>query len=287
MAESPAHKFGQIIGDLLENVMEPLFVEIAKKNGLFLDTRGERSARSGKKVSWKDKHENIHDLDFVFEVNGTDEKIGEPVAFIEPAWRRYTKHSRNKAQEIQGAILPLLETYRYTCRFIGVVIGGVFTEGAIKQLKSRGFEVLYFPYETVVKSFGVVGINARFDEHTDEEEFRIKIRKFSELTKEKKDKIKSVLIELNKDSVKKFIGALNSSLNRVITKIRIIALHGNPMFVSSVDDAIKYVNSYNEKNVGDKETFLKFEISIKYSNEDVLEATFKDKGTLVRFFKSL
>ena len=44
---------------------------------------------------------NVHDLDYVFEQGGTEATIGQPKAFIEIAWRRYTKHSRNKAQEIQ------------------------------------------------------------------------------------------------------------------------------------------------------------------------------------------
>lgn len=53
---------------------------------------------------------NAHDLDFVLERGGSDDKIGMPAAFIETAWRRYTKHYRNNAQEIQGALEPLAET---------------------------------------------------------------------------------------------------------------------------------------------------------------------------------
>jgi hypothetical protein len=51
-------------------------------------------------------------LDFVLEKDGSVVTRGTPIAFIETAWRRYAKHSRNKAQEIQGAIIPLLETHR-------------------------------------------------------------------------------------------------------------------------------------------------------------------------------
>ena len=144
MAESLAHKFGQIIGDLLELAIEPHLQRFAKRNKLFLDKKGVRLIRKGRKLSWIDSKQNVHDLDYVLERGGTNEVLGNPVAFIETAWRRYTKHSRNKAQEIQGAILPLVEKYKNSSPFIGVVIAGVFTSGAIIQLQSSGFCVLYF-----------------------------------------------------------------------------------------------------------------------------------------------
>lgn len=101
MAESPAHRFGQLIGELLESVVRPQLEDFCQDQGLYLDhQKRERPARSGKKVSWTDQYGNAHDLDFVIEREGTDHQIGRPVAFIESAWRRYTKHSRNKAQEI-------------------------------------------------------------------------------------------------------------------------------------------------------------------------------------------
>jgi hypothetical protein len=104
MAISYSHKFGQVIGDLLEIAVEPHLKDFADKHSLFLDRKGERLTRKGKKLTWIDIKENKHDLDFVLERGGTDSMLGIPVAFIETAWRRYTKHSRNKAQEIQGAI---------------------------------------------------------------------------------------------------------------------------------------------------------------------------------------
>ncbi len=160
MASSPSHKFGQIIGAALEATVEPMLIAFAKEHSLYFDKQGPRTARKGKKVSWVDKFRNSHDLDFVLEHGGSDRKIGKPVAFIESAWRRYTKHSRNKSQEIQGAILPLYETYNKEVPFIGAILAGDFTEGAITQLKSLGFSVLYFPYETLIKAFSIEGIDA-------------------------------------------------------------------------------------------------------------------------------
>lgn len=95
MAESPAHRFGQLIGELLEDVVRPQLEEFCKGQGLYLDhQKRERPVRSGKKVSWTDQYGNTHDLDFVIERDGTDYQMGRPVAFIETAWRRYTDSHR-------------------------------------------------------------------------------------------------------------------------------------------------------------------------------------------------
>lgn len=105
-------------------------------------------------MTWKDSHGNTHDLDYVLEQNGTPDRVGTPVAFIEVAWRRYTKHSRNRDQEIQGATLPLAEKFQRSSPFLRAVLAGEFTEGSLNQLRSLGFHVLYFPYETLVSAFG-------------------------------------------------------------------------------------------------------------------------------------
>jgi hypothetical protein len=84
MAESPSHRFGQIIGDTLEGAIRPILEAVAKDLGLYLDGKGGRRARGAKrKVVWVDGKGNSHDLDYVFEAGGTDELIGSPRAFVE------------------------------------------------------------------------------------------------------------------------------------------------------------------------------------------------------------
>src|SRR5262249_4617115 len=149
-----------------------LLATFAEKHGLYLDRQGPRSCRPGMKCTWLDLNKNKHDLDFVLERGGTPEKLGIPAAFIETAWRRYTKHSRNKAQEIQGAIAPLAETYKNARPFLGVILAGVFTPGALAQLESLGFTVLYFSYGSIIAAFKACGIDASFDEDTPDTEFQ-------------------------------------------------------------------------------------------------------------------
>jgi hypothetical protein len=198
LAESPAHRFGQIIGEVLEAAVIPLLAEFAARHNLYLDMQGERACRPGKKCTWLDLNKNAHDLDFVLERGGTRDKLGIPAAFIETAWRRYTKHSRNKAQEIQGAIAPLSETYKNARPFVGVVLGGVFTEGALTQLRSLGFSVLYFSYDSVIAAFRKFGIDASFDEGTLDAEFQKKVNIYEALSTQRRTELAKTLLETQK-----------------------------------------------------------------------------------------
>jgi hypothetical protein len=183
MAVSYAHRWGQVIGNLFQESLRERLQEVADKHpGLYLDFQGDRPARTGKKVTWQDRNGNSHDLDYVLERGGTDEVRGLPAAFIETAWRRYTKHSRNKAQEIQGAVLALAETYSHLRPFLGIVLAGVFTQGSLDQLRSCGFSVAYIPYDAIVRAFASVRIDASFDEDTQEDDLRKKVQKYKALS---------------------------------------------------------------------------------------------------------
>ena len=145
MAKSPAHRFGQIIGNLLEETLIRYCRPIAAQCGMYLDYKHERPARGNRnEVIWTDINGNAHKLDIVMEQNGTEAALGKPLAFIEIAWRRYTKHSKNKAQEISAAILPLVKRYSDTGPFYGAVLAGEFTENSLCQMRSEGFRLLYF-----------------------------------------------------------------------------------------------------------------------------------------------
>ncbi|OGU80234.1 MAG: hypothetical protein A2W11_07465 [Ignavibacteria bacterium RBG_16_35_7] len=282
MAESLSHKFGQIIGDLLELAIEPHLRKFAKQNKLFLDKKGIRLTRKGKKLSWTDGKNNIHDLDFVLERGGTNKLLGVPVAFIETAWRRYTKHSRNKAQEIQGAILPLAEKHKNSSPFIGVVLAGEFTEGALTQLKSSGFCVLYFSYNTVIKAFRKFNINAVFDEKTSEQDFRKKIESWNKLPN--KADVAKELLRLNKKEVAQFFNSFIESVSRFIERILIFPLHGQESITNSVTEAIDFLKKYSQEKP--KLPLAKYEIIIKYNTGDRIEATFKDKKDSIKFLET-
>lgn len=283
MAKSPTHKFGQIIGDLLERSMEkPLQNFVNKHQRLYLDKKGIRNARGNKrKVTWIDNYGNTHDLDFVIEWDGTEHQIGKPAAFIESAWRRYTKHSRNKAQEIQGAISPLIEKYLNDCPFTGVILGGVFTQGSLDQLSSLGFKILYYNYETIIEAFSVVGIDAFFDEDTPDDTVKGKVDAYNALSPGQIIQIEDQLRELRENDLDNFISELEETILRKIQEIIVVALHGTEYKVTNIDDAIEYINSYRiEEGSLD---IKKFEIFIRYSNGDKVDASFKDRHLALKF----
>ncbi|MEX0810960.1 MAG: hypothetical protein WD048_02010 [Chitinophagales bacterium] len=282
MAKSPAHKWGQIIGDFLEKVFSTELVKFARKHKLYLDTQGERPARTGKKVSWIDSFENSHDLDFVLERNGTKNKIGDPVAFIESAWRRYTKHSRNKAQEIQGAILPLVATHKNYAPFMGVMLAGEFTGGALNQLKSLGFNVLYFPYDLILQAFKKYGIDASTEENTTEKDFQDKINKWENF--DKKRNLARYLLKLNKQEVDTFFENLEKAVSRFIESISVLPLHGASSTLPTVKEAIDFIESYQNKN--GSLPVLKYEIVVRYNNKDKVEGIFNSKESAIEFLES-
>jgi len=283
MAESLAHTFGQVIGNVLEEAIEPILQRFADERGLYLDKKGPRKAREGKKVTWTDLHGNAHDLDFVLERGGTDEVIGTPVAFIVTAWRRYTKHSRNKAQEIQGAIQALVSTYKQCCPFTGAILAGVFTEGAINQLKSLGFHILFFSYESILDAFQTVGIEAGFEEDTAEKEFRRKLSRWKATSKEARRDVALQLAKGYHKDIGEFLSALDNVVKRCIERIIVIPLHGRETECSSVGEAIAFLSSYESSPV--QGAVYKYEIHIRYSSGDRVTAEFTEKNAAMEFLR--
>jgi hypothetical protein len=284
MAESPSHKFGQIIGNLLESVIEPFLSEFAKEKHLYLDhQKNPRKARKGKKVAWEDPYGNVHDLDYVLEMDGTDTKTGTPVAFIEVAWRRYTKHSRNKAQEIQGAILPLAEKFQWSNPFLGAVLSGIFTEGSLEQLRSLGFHVLYFPYDTLVAAFAEEVIDIAFDERTPDTTFRRCVKKIESATRRKMERVKNHLVAANQEQLDDFMASLGQRLDRMVEKVVIIPLYGRSSKFATIDDAIKFLDQH--RIYEGRSDFRKYEVLITFSNGDRVEGSFKDKAKVREFLQ--
>jgi hypothetical protein len=290
MALSPSHKFGQQLGKLLEDIvlydiLKPRLQQFAQVKNYYLDWQRSRAARSGKKVTWEDKYGNKHDLDFVIEVDGTDNKLGRPVAFIESAWRRYTKHSKNKAQEIQGAILPIIELHHLSAPFYGVVLAGDFTKPALEQLKNNGFAVIYIPYKGVVSAFKVIDFDVAFNEDTPDESYTTAFRQLDSLTTSDKEKLRQALMRVSQEEVDRFMETLRNCLERYISNIVLIPLFGKRYEFDSIDDAINELHTLNIDNpIGE---FEKFEVIVDYNNSDTIRATFQNKNFLTDFLRKL
>lgn len=176
----------------------------------------------------------------------------------------------------------MVTKYKSSSPFVGVVLAGVFTEGALTQLRSLGFGVLYFPYESVVKAFSKFGINAAFDEKTAEADFRKKIENWNKLPN--KEDVAKELLKLNKKGVDEFLNSLSDSVSRFIERIIILPLHGQENISNSVTEAIDFLKKYSEDKP--KLPLSKYEILIRYNTGDRIEASFKDKKDSIKFLQS-
>lgn len=290
MAGAPGHKFGQDLGNLLEYIvlymiLKPRLEAFTNAKHYYLDWQKERPARPGKKVTWEDKYGNKHDLDFVIETGGTETKRGTPVAFIEAAWRRYTKHSKNKAQEIQGAILPIIELHHLSAPFYGAVLAGEFTGNALAQLRNNRFSVLYIPYQDVVSAFREIGFDIAFDEDTPDHVYAEANQKLAGLTDAELEKLRTTLTNISKEETDRFMAALQASLERLITSIWVIPLYGNRIAAHSPAEAIGILHQIDMENPTGG--FHKVEIIVDYNNGDSIRANFTDIAGAQSFLEKL
>ncbi len=284
--DSPSHRFGQIIGDTLEETMIHYLRPIAVKYSLYFDYRHPRSARKGQKeVRWVDINGNTHKLDIVMERKGDEAHFGAPCVFIEIAWRRYTKHSKNKAQEISGAIRPLIAKYSDFTPFFGAIVAGVFTQNSLNQMRTEGFEVLYIPIEIVERAFNIVGIDAHWEENTPSHILQEKVDAFERLTPADVERIKVELISLTSEQLEEFCLKLCGSLERRIDTIRVISIFGDEGIFATIDEACYFISTSTYKSC--QPEFYRYEIYIKYSNGDKLEAQYTEISNAIAFLQSI
>ena len=285
MAPSPAHKLGQIIGDAFELAIRDQLAEVAAEFGLYLDYKRPREARGNKrKVAWRDIFGNSHDLDYVLEQGGKEDERGTPRAFIEIAWRRYTKHARNKVQEIQGAVLPLAETFPLCPPFKGAVLAGNFTASAREQLHAHGFEVAYCRYGVVISAFRAVGVDVASDEQTTEKELRRKIKAYEHLSNVDRHRLVEEIRRACASEVEPFIESLRTSLRRRVEQVTVMPLTGNSNRFETINAAVQFIVRYDESVsvVG----LQRYELNVRYSNGDEIRCSFREKTKAIDFLRA-
>lgn len=286
MAKSQSHTLGEFIGAFFEDLMKKPIREFADKSGLYFDTVGPRKARGGSKLTWTDIHGSKHDLDFVLENGGTEETIGQPVAFIELAWRRYTRHSKNKAQEISGAVNPICEKYKLSKPFKGAILSGQFTDNSLNQLKSDNFHVLYIPFEKLVKAFNAHGLDIDFGEDTKESDLKKKYAAVSKkANKPLLEKVREEILKNCEAEVSQFVSELSASYNRKIKMICILPLHGKRTEVVDVEKAIDFINGY--ESLPEDQQLEYIEVIVTYNNGTIIQCQFKEKDEAVDFLEKI
>lgn len=293
MAESLAHRWGQIIGDAFEAFVRDVLGEVAKRHRLYLDFKRPRGTRGGQgKVTWQDGYGNKHDLDYVLERGGTEDTLGVPVAFIESAWRRYTKHSKNKVQEIEAAVMPIALTFARHQPFCGAVLAGEFTRNALQQLESKSFGILHIPYDSILAAFKDLGIDAASEDGvggTTEVQFRKKIAKWESLPQpQATHRLLAKLHALHQREIAAFKQRLESALTRRVSSIRLTVLRGQSVECGDIESAIAYLieeeKSYRLREDGKQREA--FEVQVRFNTGAKIEATFPKRDEAIAFLRS-
>jgi hypothetical protein len=165
---SSGHKLGQIIGDWYEQYFAlPLLESVSSELSLYLDHRFKKRNCRGDKVIWEDSEGNAVDYDFVIELGGTNNRIGLPVAFFETFWRRGARHSKDKARDDSGKLVPMRHTYP-TARILGVIAAGDFSEPAQNLLHSRNIRLFYVSKTNIINAWNDCDIVIDYDDKLSE-----------------------------------------------------------------------------------------------------------------------
>lgn len=283
MATAPGHLLGQIIGNVMEQALKPVLQDMADRHDLYLDSDGPRpGVRPGAHVAWVDDLGNSHDLDFVLERGGSDRKQGNPAAFVEAAWRRYTKHSKAKAQEIQGAVLPVLAKWANVKPTPAAVVAGQWTAPALQQMRSSGFVVLHLDFTTTAAVFKDAGIDIEgLGEGTPDAFWQKQCDAYADLSDVGKRALAISLRKAHAAEFEDFVAELERRVMRTIDYVVVTPLHGSGSQYASVRDAIAAVRDYSCAT--ESAPFVRFEIRITYTNGDVIQASFGSSADAVDF----
>lgn len=285
MAKSPAHRLGQIVGDALEHALYPVIKEVGDHHGLYLDTKGTRAARgTAVKVRWADGYGNLHDLDFVLERGGTAEEVGSPVAFIESAWRRYTKHSKNKAQEMQGAIGPIMDAHDKVRPFAAAVVAGDWTSTALSQLVSQGIRVLHISTAEMVGAFASVGVDIATDEDTADDHAQKQVDIYEALGPAELETLAKAIRACEPDGFKALLKQLEAAVTRKVSAVVVLPLHGTAIEATSLVAATDAISTYANDEVPPEPA--RWEVSIRFDNDDRIDAQFATRAEADEFLQT-
>ena len=283
---SPGHKLGQMVGMILQGTLKAPLQKIALGKGLYCDCQGPRpGVREGTKVTWVDLHGIPHDLDYVFERNASPFKRGEPVAFIEVAWRRYTKHSRAKSGEIEGALLPLSQTFP-SVRFLGAIIAGEYTEQGLEQLRRSGISVMAISFNIIRDVFASENVKIDYPEKASAQEKAELNRVLESLNQTQLKKIPEHLWKSIERDYGEFERRLTAELERVPKSIRVVTLLGYDRTFSTIEEAIKALE-VETRTIAPSLSEQGYEVFVEFATGSKIDARFKTKDELMRFLNQI
>ena len=268
---SSGHKLGQLIGDWYEEYFVlPLLQKVGRSLDLFVDSRFvKREARQGK-IVWADYDGNSVDYDYVLELGGTSKTLGIPVAFVECFWRRGARHSKDKARDDSGKLMPMRDSYP-TARFLGIVSAGDFTKPARELVRSRDIDLFYIPKDKIVAAFMNCGLVIDYPDKLNEDDKADIVDKFdSNFSEKKKGEVQQELIKLiGVAATDSYVDRVRAKLSALPQEIRfILRNNSSPIIFESVEDATVFLKSPDFNMKEPQESYL-YEITYSDGSEFV------------------
>lgn len=284
---SSGHKFGQLIGDWFEEYFVfPLLKQVAENLNLFIDSRFVPRTARGDKILWKDVDDNAVDYDFILEIDGTEDKLGIPVGFIECFWRRGSRHSKDKARDDSGKLMPMRDTYP-TARFLGIVGAGDFTMPAKNLITSRNIDLFYVPKEKMINAFLNNNLVIDYPDKSTEEEKAKLVNSFETAFDKmaKRKVVDSLNILLGNAVINSYVDRIRAKLSALPQEIRFILRHdSNPLVFNSVEAATEFL-SKPEFKMENPEVSYVYEIS--YSDGTEFEKSVDDLEALKKLHEDI
>lgn len=243
---SSGHKLGQLVGDWFEEYFVfPLLKSVGDKLDLFVDSRFiKRTTRPGK-IIWNDIDGNSVDYDAVLEIGGSEDQRGIPVAFIECFWRRGSRHSKDKARDDSGKLLPMKDTYP-TARFLGIISAGDFTKPARDLVITRGIDLFYIPKAKIVQAFEECDLIVDYPDKLPEAKKSELASNFERsFTTDKKIEVQYKLYDLiGAAAINGYVDRVRSTLSALPQEIRFILRHNSqPISFESVKEASTFLEN--------------------------------------------
>ncbi|HTU22894.1 MAG TPA: hypothetical protein VMG10_32950 [Gemmataceae bacterium] len=244
---SAGHKLSQLVGDWFEEFFVlPLLRKVADQLKLYLDNRFRaRKARQGDKIIWTDIEGNEIDYDFVMELDGTDERLGIPVAYFECFWRRGKRHSKDKARDDTGKLMPMRDVHP-TARFLGIIAGGDFTAPARALVQNRQIDLFYIPKTKIVSAFDKHALRIEYpDKFPEAEKAKLAGAFVRGLNKKKKQSAAATLQELvGEVSLDSYVDRVRGALGALPQEIRLLAQRqSKPEVFETIADATAFLEN--------------------------------------------
>jgi hypothetical protein len=229
---------------------------------------------------------NNVDYDYVLELHGTEDEIGIPVAFVECFWRRGARHSKDKARDDSGKLMPMRETYP-TARFLGIVAAGNFTKPARDLIRSREIDLFYVPKDKIIKAFSENGLVMDYpDNSTETEKLRIVSVFEKTFNKEKKEQVQhSLITQVGTPSINSYVDRVRAALSALPQEIRFILRHDStPLIFESLVEASKFLKKPNFRMGKPEKSYL---YQITFSDGSEFEKTVASLENLKRLHKQI